>query len=203
MGQKKCQVCGKTFYNDNPLDGSLATQIPEMFTKVMCPDCKRMKKLGGESSSSESSGGTTVVQKGPSAGAELAKGFSSMMGDTMKMSFNKMSEDKASIKEGIANAESKFQEIIDLKFGEDPQEICDILDRLFLEAMNYNTSFGATLKMFSSGGFKSENSSNKKVLVAMKEKIQKGIMTLKSLGKTAEAEYYQKKLESDKILKKA
>lgn len=183
----RCSVCGASFYDDPGLGGYLVQELGVDFGKKVCPDCKRAQKIGGGGGSGGSAEASTVrVKTGPGVGSILAQGAM----DSLKGSFDRANQVMNDVKEEKSKRESTLQQITSMQFPiENPEEIQQQLSTLFTLFEQYKPKFSISTMGLDKGP------SEKVIRAAIKEKIEFGVMKLQSAGKTAEADFFQKKMD--------
>lgn len=181
----KCSWCGRSYEKSGASKflGGATMGISNLGKKYCSKSCDYAanKATNGPKSQSNnethfptganhSGGGTTVVNKGPGFGSFMGKAF----GDTISSGLNSMERNSNDLKEKEANKQNKIEDLAQMVMSNDTDEL--------QIQLNYLASLASSKP-------------EKDVKNVIIEKMEFGIMKLRSGGSTNEADFFQNKLE--------
>ncbi len=179
----KCDWCGR-YIKSLDVDNSIlaASSISHIFYGVKKNYCSTACKLAAQEAKAGTKGGVKAGSSSSNVGKASdnsgKKAFGGMLGSLVNEELASLADEKKE----KAKKDAECKEISEMDISGTPEEIQDILGKLVSKAV------GLT------GFFKS--SDEKKMLNIIKEKIEFGVMKLNSMGASAEAEFFQKKLDN-------
>ncbi|UTC78724.1 MULTISPECIES: hypothetical protein [Treponema] len=177
MKKSKCKKCGATFYYDDmtPTEGlkDFAKDVIPGAGFIfrgpkICPDCKRLEETNNSGKSKSRSGGGLLNISNSESPEKIAE-----------------LEKQRAKREDAVKSDNERQDISNLNIEGNSDEIQSTLNNLVSRA--------AGLK----GGLFG-NAQDKQTLKVIKEKLEFGIMKLRSMGNNNEADYFQSKLDKIK-----
>lgn len=177
----KCKVCGRYFYQEATITSSLGFD----FREKVCPECKRARAFSGNGSSNNGNDGGS---KGGSLLGGIAGGIAGAAAANKAASEASYEKQQAEKK---AENQAALDKLRTLSFSGDAQQISAEMEELYQIWISYNPSPVDKLT----------DNSVKTYVKLLEEKLDYGLMSLKSADAT-KGSYYEEKISKEKEKRK-
>ena len=176
MDRLKCKVCGRYFYQEATVTSSIGFD----FREKVCPECKRARAFSGNGNSGSGNGNSLLGGiAGGIAGAAAANKAAS------EASYEKQQAEKK------AAAQAALDKLRTLSFSGDAQQISAEMEELYQIWISYNPNPVDKLT----------DNATKTYVKLLEEKLDYGLMSLKSADAT-KGSYYEEKISKEKAKRK-
>lgn len=177
----KCKVCGRNFL----LEETITSSVGFDFREKICPECKRARAFSGNGSSNNGNDG------GSKAGSLLG----GIAGGIVSAAAANKAATEASYERQKAEKKAENQAALDklrtFSFSGDAQQISSEMEELYQIWISYNPNFMEKLT----------DNSVKTYVKLLEEKLDYGLMSLKSADAT-KGSYYEEKISKEKAKRK-
>lgn len=177
----KCKVCGRYFYQEATITSSLGFD----FREKVCPECKRARAFSGNGSSNNGNDGGS---KGGSLLGGIAGGIAGAAAANKAASEASYEKQQAEKK---AENQAALDKLRTLSFSGDAQQISAEMEELYQIWISYNPSPVDKLT----------DNATKTYVKLLEEKLDYGLMSLKSADAT-KGSYYEEKISKEKAKRK-
>ena len=194
MAYKTCDWCGRSykplFSADRDMGNTFMDQMGlRLVTKAVGGAarlagkrnfCSKQCKLAYENSKNGENSSNATISEEERAVQNSRGGSSGGIGNMFSGVFSSVGDEMMSVLNDKKENKAKTEEIVNLQFGTDKEELQNQIQNLFTQI--------SSLPRF-------KTPEQKALYNAIKEKLEFGIMKLSSSGASAEADYFQKKFE--------
>lgn len=187
-GNVKCDWCGQ--YIKNTDGGLIGAMGGDILKRAVAAGRKHFCSTSCKVAYEEHKNGKSVLDKddGATAGATEKNGIKDALGGAIGGSFDTMFSNVKMQTQSKTDHIARLKEIPQIQFSGSSDEIQNQLNALFTEISGLKIGFTGTPE-------------EKSLYKAIYEKLEFGIMKLRSAGGNAEADFFKQKFDKLKVLK--